>query len=188
LESKTLAIINKSFGTKFKNLEDIEKMVIKEDSVNEDFSHYWKLIKDEGFPVLAFYPMLSVWMEIDKLLKGQSLAFVANYGDDIKSDNAYRSYSTWHYVNFPFDRLTQEHDLLYFESKGRKFFSYLMLIFWKGTLKSSNIYLIPIRKWLIEKQQAGKKSFNERDIDILFGEYNIEVLKGGIFNLEKYIF
>jgi len=70
LESKTLAIINKSFGTKFKNLEDIEKMVIKEDSVNEDFGHYWKLIKDEGFPVLAFYPMLSVWMEIDKLLKG----------------------------------------------------------------------------------------------------------------------
>ena len=70
LESKTLAIINKHLDTKFKNLEEIENMVIKEDSVNEDFSHYWKLIKDEGFPVLAFYPMLSVWMEIDKLLKG----------------------------------------------------------------------------------------------------------------------
>ncbi len=47
--------------------------------------------------------------EIDKLLKGQSLAFVANYGDDIKSDNAYRSYSTWHYVNFPFDRTYESH-------------------------------------------------------------------------------
>ncbi|MFT7158778.1 MAG: hypothetical protein ACI8Q1_003812, partial [Parvicella sp.] len=41
--------------------------------------------------------------EIDKLLNGQSLAFVANYGDDIKSDNAYRKYYPWHYVNFPFD-------------------------------------------------------------------------------------
>ena len=41
--------------------------------------------------------------EINKLLNGQSLAFVANYGDDIKSDNAYRKYYPWHYVNFPFD-------------------------------------------------------------------------------------
>ena len=40
---------------------------------------------------------------IDKLLKGASLAFVSTYGDEIKSDEAYRSYSPWHYVNFPFD-------------------------------------------------------------------------------------
>ena len=46
---------------------------------------------------------------IDKLLKGQSLAFVANYGDDIKSDDAYRSYSPWHYVNFPFDATYETH-------------------------------------------------------------------------------
>ena len=36
---------------------------------------------------------------IDKLLDGHSLAFVANHGDDIKSDPAYRKYSPWHYVN-----------------------------------------------------------------------------------------
>ena len=36
---------------------------------------------------------------IDKLLNGHSLAFVANHGDDIKSDPAYRKYSPWHYVN-----------------------------------------------------------------------------------------
>lgn len=40
---------------------------------------------------------------IDKLLKGASLAFVSTYGDEIKSDERYRSYSPWHYVNFPFD-------------------------------------------------------------------------------------
>jgi nuclease S1 len=40
---------------------------------------------------------------IDKLLNGQSLALVSNYGDDIKSDSAYRKYGPWHYVNFPFD-------------------------------------------------------------------------------------
>ncbi|MDN3594971.1 S1/P1 nuclease [Zunongwangia endophytica] len=36
---------------------------------------------------------------IDKLLNGNSLAFVANHGDDIKSDPSYRKYSPWHYVN-----------------------------------------------------------------------------------------
>ena len=39
---------------------------------------------------------------IDKLLNGQSLAFVSTYGDEIKSDDKYRSYGPWHYVNFPF--------------------------------------------------------------------------------------
>ncbi|MGM0932578.1 MAG: S1/P1 nuclease [Bacteroidota bacterium] len=36
---------------------------------------------------------------IEELLEGQSLAFVANYADDIKSDPAYRKYNPWHYVN-----------------------------------------------------------------------------------------
>ena len=40
--------------------------------------------------------------EITKLLNGQSLALVANYGDDIKSDRTYNHYGPWHYVNFPF--------------------------------------------------------------------------------------
>lgn len=40
---------------------------------------------------------------IDNLLNGASLALVSNYGDDIKSDSAYRKYGPWHYVNFPFD-------------------------------------------------------------------------------------
>ncbi len=40
--------------------------------------------------------------QIVNLLNGQSLAFVANYGDEIKSDRAYDHYGPWHYVNFPF--------------------------------------------------------------------------------------
>ncbi len=40
--------------------------------------------------------------KIRKLLDGHSVAFVANYGDDIKSDHQYDSYGPWHYVNFPF--------------------------------------------------------------------------------------
>ena len=40
---------------------------------------------------------------IAKLLNGQSLALVSNFADDIKSDERYRKYGPWHYVNFPFD-------------------------------------------------------------------------------------
>lgn len=41
---------------------------------------------------------------IDKILKGQSLASVANFADEIKADSTYRKFSAWHYVNFPADK------------------------------------------------------------------------------------
>lgn len=42
--------------------------------------------------------------KIKKLLKGDSLAEVANYADAIKSDSIYDSFMPWHYVNFEFDQ------------------------------------------------------------------------------------
>jgi len=41
---------------------------------------------------------------IDKILKGQSLAAVANFADEIKADRQFRKFSAWHYVNFPADK------------------------------------------------------------------------------------
>lgn len=38
---------------------------------------------------------------IDALLDGQSLAFASTYADEIKSDRTYKSFSAWHYVNYP---------------------------------------------------------------------------------------
>ncbi|NLN24518.1 MAG: S1/P1 nuclease [Bacteroidetes bacterium] len=52
---------------------------------------------------------------ISELLDGHSLAFVSNYGDDIKSDRKYDKYQTWHYVNFPLDQRYEETPK---ESKG----------------------------------------------------------------------
>ncbi|MBT0608342.1 S1/P1 nuclease [Aequorivita echinoideorum] len=40
--------------------------------------------------------------EISKLLDAHSLAFVSNFGDDIKSDAKFDHFGPWHYVNFPF--------------------------------------------------------------------------------------
>ena len=47
--------------------------------------------------------------ELNKLLNGHSLAYVSNYGDEIKSDNKYRKFGPWHYVNFPFGSTYEAH-------------------------------------------------------------------------------
>ena len=49
------------------------------------------------------YLKSSTKRKIKKLLKGQSLAFVSTYADDIKSDKRYNDFYTWHYVNMPLD-------------------------------------------------------------------------------------
>lgn len=42
--------------------------------------------------------------KIEKLLQGESLAFVSTYADEIKSDRKkYGKFYTWHYVNMPLD-------------------------------------------------------------------------------------
>ncbi len=41
--------------------------------------------------------------KIRKLLKGQSLAFVSTFADEIKSDRKYREFYTWHFINMPMD-------------------------------------------------------------------------------------
>lgn len=46
---------------------------------------------------------------IKELLDGQSLAFVSTYADEIRSDDKYRSYGPWHYVNFPFGGKYETH-------------------------------------------------------------------------------
>ena len=45
---------------------------------------------------------------ISDLLEGESLAAVANFGDEIKADRAYSKFSAWHYVNIPFDKTYDE--------------------------------------------------------------------------------
>lgn len=41
--------------------------------------------------------------KIDKILKGQSLAFVSTYADEIKSDRKYSEFYSWHYINMDLD-------------------------------------------------------------------------------------
>ncbi len=46
---------------------------------------------------------------IAELLDGESLEVTSTYADEIKSDNNYRSYGAWHYVNIPFDKTYDTH-------------------------------------------------------------------------------
>jgi len=46
---------------------------------------------------------------IEKLLGGESLAFVSTYSDEIRSDERYKQLGPWHYVNFPFEKTYKTH-------------------------------------------------------------------------------
>ncbi|QMU63276.1 MAG: S1/P1 Nuclease [Flavobacteriaceae bacterium] len=48
--------------------------------------------------------------KIRKLLKGQSLAFVSTFADEIKSDKKYNRFYTWHFINMPLDSNYKESD------------------------------------------------------------------------------
>ncbi|MFI2743121.1 S1/P1 nuclease [Zhouia sp. PK063] len=54
--------------------------------------------------VASQYIKNSTKRKIEKILNGASLADVATYADDIKSDKRFRKYSPWHYVDFPFGK------------------------------------------------------------------------------------
>lgn len=43
----------------------------------------------------------STQRKIKKLLKGESLALISTFGDDIKSDKRFKHLDPWHYVNVP---------------------------------------------------------------------------------------
>ena len=76
LNDKVLKIINKYLKTNYKSLDDIDKLRITEGIINEDFAHYWDLLKQEAFPTLAFWPALKVWLEMDKLFTANGAADV----------------------------------------------------------------------------------------------------------------
>lgn len=74
-EDEALAIINKYFKTRYHSFDEIQKQKIRESDeiVNEDLAHWWDVVKTEAFPTLAFYPALTVWLEIDKLFNDQQM-------------------------------------------------------------------------------------------------------------------
>jgi uncharacterized protein (UPF0335 family) len=70
LEKEIIDIINKSLGTGYHSFNQLVKIPIKE-NINEGFKEWYDEAKMHGYNALAFYPLLNMFMEIDKLIKGQ---------------------------------------------------------------------------------------------------------------------
>ncbi len=75
IEDEVVSLINKYFGTRYRSLSQIERQTIRESKevLNEDLAHWWEVVKSEAFPTLAFYPALTIWLDIDKLFAGQDI-------------------------------------------------------------------------------------------------------------------
>lgn len=76
-EKEVITSINKALGTKHKSLNDLKYKTIREDKeyLNEDLKNFWSFMKREVWPSLSFYPILSLWLELDKIIKGADPAW-----------------------------------------------------------------------------------------------------------------
>lgn len=66
-----LGLLNKSMGTNYKNLQDLKRAsskIVESEQMNEDFKHWWAVIKDQGWFNITFFPALQVWFEIANML------------------------------------------------------------------------------------------------------------------------
>ena len=88
---------------------------------------------------------------------------------------------------FGFDKLTQEQDLIIFQKSLARHKSYLLLMYYDGTLKKSDIYLLPIQKYLDIKSKHKFNSINReaiKDYDTL--KYKLNIFDGGELDLTEY--
>ena len=77
-EKEALQILNAALKTNYKSLNQFDKKNMRKlipeeieiNNLNEDLSHWWEMIKDEGFPTLSFYPALTAWIELGKMFDG----------------------------------------------------------------------------------------------------------------------
>lgn len=78
---------------------------------------------------------------------------------------------------FTFDRLTQRNDLKRFDDFYASFTGLILVCFWKGRVKSSYYFMIPIRDMLEFIKKVDKKSANLDDFLEHLGEFQITLYK-----------
>ena len=87
---------------------------------------------------------------------------------------------------FDKDRLTQEQDLLYYESFFNDDFhkSFVLINFWNSTAKNSHAFLLNIKDYLrLKNNSKNKKSITLKEF--LESKTELNVLKGGFWDLQK---
>ncbi len=73
-EKEVISIINKVAGTKLTAIKDLNKhinLIESKDKLDEGaFAKWWQEAKGSAYGALSFYPMLQMFLELDKVLKG----------------------------------------------------------------------------------------------------------------------
>lgn len=79
IENEIVKIANSHSNVKITSLKDLERKLKLTESYDENgnrldekgaFGEWWDAAKDNAFSALAFYPMLTMFLEFDKLIKG----------------------------------------------------------------------------------------------------------------------
>jgi hypothetical protein len=80
IEKEVLNIINRMIGKQYRNLKDLMKISLKEDVLYE--GEWWDEAKGNFYGAVSFYPLLTAFIELDKVIKGQGgadMKYVAIY-------------------------------------------------------------------------------------------------------------
>lgn len=72
VEKAVLKIVNKHLGTSFTNLNSIfgKALVEQTNKVDEGLKDWWKEASGNMYGALSFYPLLTAFLELDKVVKG----------------------------------------------------------------------------------------------------------------------
>lgn len=74
VDKKMVDIINRYSGLKLNSITDLRKHVklieARKPHVNEGFGEWWKEASSNAYNALAFYPLLTMFLELDKVIKG----------------------------------------------------------------------------------------------------------------------
>jgi hypothetical protein len=80
IEKQVLDIINRMVGKQYRSLSDLMKISLKEDVLYE--GEWWDEAKGNFYGAVSFYPLLTAFLELDKVIKGQGgadMKYVAIY-------------------------------------------------------------------------------------------------------------
>ena len=80
--------------------------------------------------------------------------------------------------SFPFSRLTQKDELIYFENHQINNFSRVLLSFRRKFIRDSEFFLVPIKIFVDLERSINKKSVNLIDLNNKVSQYKVKVLKG----------
>lgn len=72
-EQEVCDAINRNMRTHITSFNDIDEasvQAINEEMMTESLDSFWKLAKQEAGGALIFWPILNVWTEIDKIIRG----------------------------------------------------------------------------------------------------------------------